>query len=62
MTHSASRIVTIAKTTYSVIQMHSPMKPVIVFVPSRRMTATDLLKHAASNTQIKTDRLVYFRE
>ena len=46
MTHNASRIVSMAKPTYNSILKHSPRKPVIVFVPSRkqtRLTANDLL-------------------
>merc|ERR1719330_2212904 len=54
MTHNASRIVSMAKPTYNSILKHSPRKPVIVFVPSRkqtRLTAIDLLTYAASDTQ-----------
>ena len=50
MTHNASRIVSMAKPTYNSILKHSPRKPVIVFVPSRkqtRLTAIDLLTYAA---------------
>jgi len=54
MTHNASRIVSMAKPTYNAILKHSPRKPVIVFVPSRkqtRLTAIDLLTYAAADTQ-----------
>merc|ERR1712001_746104 len=54
MTHNASRIVSMAKPTYNAIIAHSPRKPVIVFVPSRkqtRLTAIDLLTYAAADSQ-----------
>jgi len=54
MTHNATRIVSMAKPTYNAILKHSPRKPVIVFVPSRkqtRLTAIDLLTYAASDSQ-----------
>merc|ERR1719509_350381 len=54
MTHNASRIVSMGKPTYNAIVKHSPRKPVIVFVPSRkqtRLTAIDLLTYAASDSQ-----------
>ena len=54
MTHNASRIVSMAKPTYNSILKHSPHKPVIVFVPSRkqtRLTAIDLLTYAAADNQ-----------
>ena len=54
MTHNASRIVSMAKPTYNSILKHSPRKPVIVFVPSRkqtRLTAIDLLTYAAADNQ-----------
>jgi pre-mRNA-splicing helicase BRR2 len=54
MTHNATRIVSMAKPTYNSILKHSPRKPVIVFVPSRkqtRLTAIDLLTYAAADTQ-----------
>merc|ERR1719210_2240516 len=54
MTHNASRIVQMAKPTYNAIIAHSPRKPVIVFVPSRkqtRLTAIDLLTYAAADSQ-----------
>ena len=43
-----------AKPTYNSILKHSPRKPVIVFVPSRkqtRLTAIDLLTYAAADNQ-----------
>ena len=54
MTHNASRIVSMAKPTYNSILKHSPRKPAIVFVPSRkqtRLTAIDLLTYAAAENQ-----------
>lgn len=46
ITHTASRLIAMTKPTYQAIVKHSPKKPVIVFVPSRRqtkLTALDLL-------------------
>lgn len=46
ITHTASRLIAMTKPTYQSIVKHSPKKPVIVFVPSRRqtkLTALDLL-------------------
>ncbi|KAK2558441.1 U5 small nuclear ribonucleoprotein 200 kDa helicase [Acropora cervicornis] len=46
ITHTASRLIAMTKPTYQSIVKHSPKKPVIVFVPSRRQTklaALDLL-------------------
>jgi pre-mRNA-splicing helicase BRR2 len=43
-----------AKPTYHAILKHSPKKPVIVFVPSRkqtRLTAIDILTFCAADTQ-----------
>ena len=48
MTHNASRIVSMAKPTYNSILKHSPRKPVIVFVPSRKQTR---LTYAAADNQ-----------
>ena len=51
MTHNASRIVSMAKPTYNSIRKHSPRKLIIVFVPSRKQTAIDLLTYAAAENQ-----------
>jgi len=54
ITHNASRIVAMAKPVYHAIMRHSPKKPAIVFVPSRkqtRLTAIDLLTFCAADTQ-----------
>merc|ERR1712051_272884 len=51
-THTASRLLAMARPTYNAITAHSPQKPVIVFVPSRkqtRLTAIDLLTYAAAD-------------
>jgi len=51
LTHTASRLLAMARPTYNAITAHSPRKPVVVFVPSRRqtrLTAIDLLTFAAS--------------
>ena len=54
ITHNASRIIAMAKPTYHAIMKHSPKKPVIVFVPSRkqtRLTAIDILTFCAADMQ-----------
>lgn len=54
ITHNASRIIAMAKPVYHAIVKHSPRKPVIVFVPSRkqtRLTAIDILTFCAADTQ-----------
>lgn len=51
ITHTASRLLAMSRPTFNAITWHSPRKPVIVFVPSRkqtRLTAIDLLTFAAS--------------
>ena len=60
MTHNASRLIAMAKPVYQAINRHSPHRPVIVFVPSRklsRMTAIDILTFAA--TDQKQDRFLH---
>ena len=52
--HNASRIYAMAKPTYIAILKHSPRKPVMVFVPSRKqsmITASDLLTFAAADKE-----------
>ena len=54
ITHNASRIMSMTKPVYNTITRHSPKKPVIVFVPSRkqtRVTAYDLLTLCAADLQ-----------
>lgn len=54
MSHAASRLMAMAKPIYHAICKHSPQKPVIVFVPSRkqaRLTAIDLLTFAGAERQ-----------
>jgi pre-mRNA-splicing helicase BRR2 len=54
VSHAASRLMAMAKPTYHAICKHSPRKPVIVFVPSRkqaRLTAIDLLTFAGADRQ-----------
>ena len=56
MTHTASRLLAMARPTFNAITTHSPKKPVIVFVPSRkqtRLTAIDLLTYAAADNDSK---------
>ena len=46
------RMATMNKPAYAAIQTHSPLKPVLVFVSSRRqtrLTALDLIAHAAAD-------------
>ncbi|CAF1188389.1 unnamed protein product [Adineta steineri] len=60
MTHNASRLIAMAKPVYQAINRHSPSHPVIVFVPSRklsRMTAIDILTFAAAEQ--KQDRFLH---
>lgn len=48
---------TMNKPTYAAIQMHSPLKPVLVFVSSRRqtrLTALDLIAFAAADDNART--------
>ncbi|XP_070541263.1 U5 small nuclear ribonucleoprotein 200 kDa helicase-like [Ptychodera flava] len=54
ITHNASRLIAMVKPTYNAILKHSPKKPVIVFVPSRkqtRLTAIDLLTYCSADEQ-----------
>lgn len=51
ITHNASRLLAMSKPLYQSIVNHSPRKPVIVFVPSRkqtRVTAIDILTFCAA--------------
>lgn len=46
------RMASMNKPAYAAIQIHSPLKPVLVFVASRRqtrLTAMDLISYAASD-------------
>jgi activating signal cointegrator complex subunit 3 len=50
--HYCPRMATMNKPTYAAIQLHSPLKPVLVFVSSRRqtrLTALDLIAFAAAD-------------
>ena len=50
--HYCPRMATMNKPCYAAIQMHSPSKPVLVFVSSRRqtrLTALDLIAYAAAD-------------
>ncbi|XP_028391652.1 U5 small nuclear ribonucleoprotein 200 kDa helicase-like [Dendronephthya gigantea] len=52
ITHTGSRLIAMAKPIYQAIMRHSPKKPVIVFVPSRRntkLTALDLLTFSGAD-------------
>lgn len=54
ITHNATRIAAMSKPVYNAIVKHSPHKPVIVFVTSRklaRLTAIDLLTYCAAEGQ-----------
>ncbi|CAF1042145.1 unnamed protein product [Adineta steineri] len=46
ITHNASRLIAMAKPVYQAINRHSPIHPVIIFVPSKALsqsTATDII-------------------
>ncbi|CAF4077206.1 unnamed protein product, partial [Rotaria sordida] len=61
ITHNASRLIAMAKPVYQAINRYSPNHPVIVFVPSHklsRMTAIDILTFAAAAEQ-KRDRFLH---
>jgi pre-mRNA-splicing helicase BRR2 len=54
--HRTTRLLAMSRPVYQSIKHYSPDKPVIVFVPDRRqarMTAIDLLLHAASDDKPK---------
>lgn len=54
ISHTQTRLLSMAKPVYHAITKHSPKKPVIVFVPSRkqtRLTAIDILTTCASDVQ-----------
>ncbi len=54
ITHNASRIIAMGKPVYHSIVKHSPKKPALVFVPSRkqtRLTAIDILTYCAADQQ-----------
>lgn len=54
--HRSTRLLAMSRPVYQSIKQFSPDKPVIVFVPDRkqaRMTAIDLLLHAASDDKPK---------
>lgn len=54
ITHNASRLIAMAKPVYNSTLKHSPHKPIIVFVPTRkqaRLVAIDLLTFAAAEGQ-----------
>ncbi|XP_061184302.1 U5 small nuclear ribonucleoprotein 200 kDa helicase-like isoform X1 [Saccostrea echinata] len=58
ISHNLSRIIAMAKPTYQAILRHSPRKPVIVFVPSRkqtRLTAIDILTFSAAEIQVDSE-------
>ncbi|NXJ72393.1 U520 helicase, partial [Rostratula benghalensis] len=54
ISHTQTRLLSMAKPVYHAIMKHSPKKPVIVFVPSRkqtRLTAINILTTCASDIQ-----------
>lgn len=54
ISHTQTRLLSMAKPVYHAITKHSPKKPVIVFVPSRkqtRLTAIDILTTCAADIQ-----------
>lgn len=53
-THNASRMLAMSRPIYQAITQHSPDKPVVVFVPTRRqtrVTAGDILTYAVADNQ-----------
>ncbi|KAI8793415.1 U5 small nuclear ribonucleoprotein 200 kDa helicase [Biomphalaria glabrata] len=64
VSHNASRVIAMAKPSYQAIIRHSPKKPVIIFVPSRKqtkLTAIDILTCAAAEMQSGGDGKPYNR-
>ncbi|XP_075249167.1 U5 small nuclear ribonucleoprotein 200 kDa helicase-like [Convolutriloba macropyga] len=56
ISHNASRLLAMSKPAYNAIIKHSPRKPVLVFVPSRKqtkITAIDLLTYCAAELSPK---------
>nr|XP_022917935.1 putative U5 small nuclear ribonucleoprotein 200 kDa helicase isoform X2 [Onthophagus taurus] len=54
ITHNLSRLIAMSKPVYNAITRHSPHKPVIIFVPTRkqaRLTAIDLLTYTSAEGQ-----------
>ncbi|KAE8618809.1 hypothetical protein XENTR_v10009514 [Xenopus tropicalis] len=54
ISHTQTRLLSMAKPVYHAIVKHSPKKPIIVFVPSRkqtRLTAIDILTTCAADVQ-----------
>nr|DBA32090.1 TPA: hypothetical protein GDO54_007839 [Pyxicephalus adspersus] len=54
ISHTQTRLLSMAKPVYHAIVKHSPKKPIIVFVPSRkqtRLTAIDILTACSSDVQ-----------
>jgi len=54
ISHTQTRLLSMAKPVYHAIMKHSPKKPIIVFVPSRkqtRLTAINILTTCASDVQ-----------
>ncbi|XP_055517961.1 U5 small nuclear ribonucleoprotein 200 kDa helicase [Leucoraja erinacea] len=54
VSHTQTRLLSMSKPVYHAIMKHSPKKPVIVFVPSRkqtRLTAIDILTFCAADVQ-----------
>lgn len=52
VSHTQTRLLSMAKPVYHAIMKHSPSKPVLVFVPSRRqtrLTAIDILTFCAAD-------------
>lgn len=52
VSHTQTRLLSMAKPVYHAIMKHSPSKPAVVFVPSRRqtrLTAIDILTFCAAD-------------
>lgn len=63
ISHTQTRLLSMAKPVYHAIVKHSPKKPIIVFVPSRkqtRLTAIDIINTCSSDVQ--RQRFLYCTE
>uniref|UniRef100_A0A3P9NV17 U5 small nuclear ribonucleoprotein 200 kDa helicase n=1 Tax=Poecilia reticulata TaxID=8081 RepID=A0A3P9NV17_POERE len=63
VSHTQTRLLSMAKPVYHAIMKHSPSKPVVVFVPSRRqtrLTAIDILTFCAAD--VVPQRFLYCSE
>jgi len=60
MTHNASRLIAMAKPVYQAINRHGAMRPVIVFVPSRKLSRTTAIDISTfAEAEQKPDRFLH---